>query len=397
MTTTGDTEYLNSSGQPARLAAPADGTYSVSWATGVPSWVAAGGSAHALLSATHSDTLAAAVVRGSLIVGNATPKWAALAIGTVGKVLQSDGTDAAWATPTGTGVPVLATSPTLVTPVLGVAAGTSLALTEAVGASALTLTGATQTASFPVLNASQTWNSAGVTFLGLKFNVTNTASAAGSRLLDLQVAAASMYSVDVNGFIHIAPGGAGTAVRPIVVGAGSIGFDFLVFNNRFTFETTNSEPLWSADLGSFYVNSSIGMAVDGNALAPDLFLRRDAAQVLGHRNGTTAQKVRVYNTFTTVDTSGEWFDIDWITEANVCVLTTRKGSSAGTLRGLKLGAAATVPLGLYGTTPVVQATTAGGASTFAANTSAIANDTATFDGYTLGQVVKALRNLGALA
>lgn len=37
-------------------------------------------------------------------------------------------------------------------------------------------------------------------------------------------------------------------------------------------------------------------------------------------------------------------------------------------------------------------TTGVSASTFTANSSGIANDTATFDGYTIGQVVKALRN-----
>jgi hypothetical protein len=44
-----------------------------------------------------------------------------------------------------------------------------------------------------------------------------------------------------------------------------------------------------------------------------------------------------------------------------------------------------------------QETTGVVASTFAMNTSGILNDTATFDGYTIGQVVKALRNLGILA
>ena len=44
-----------------------------------------------------------------------------------------------------------------------------------------------------------------------------------------------------------------------------------------------------------------------------------------------------------------------------------------------------------------QETTGVAASTFVANTSGILNDTATFDGYTIGQVVKALRNLGILA
>jgi hypothetical protein len=44
-----------------------------------------------------------------------------------------------------------------------------------------------------------------------------------------------------------------------------------------------------------------------------------------------------------------------------------------------------------------QETTGVAASTFVTNTSGILNDTATFDGYTIGQVVKALRNLGILA
>jgi hypothetical protein len=42
-------------------------------------------------------------------------------------------------------------------------------------------------------------------------------------------------------------------------------------------------------------------------------------------------------------------------------------------------------------------TTAVTAATFVTNTSGILNDSATFDGYTIGQVVKALRNLGILA
>ncbi len=57
-------------------------------------------------------------------------------------------------------------------------------------------------------------------------------------------------------------------------------------------------------------------------------------------------------------------------------------------------------LGFYPTVaaaPIAQPTTAIAAATFAANTSLIANDTATWDSYTIGQVVKALRNLGILA
>ena len=66
--------------------------------------------------------------------------------------------------------------------------------------------------------------------------------------------------------------------------------------------------------------------------------------------------------------------------------------------GLRIEASGSAPMvGLYGTAAVIQATTAGGASTFTANSSGIADDTATFDGYTIGQVVKALRDIGILA
>lgn len=50
----------------------------------------------------------------------------------------------------------------------------------------------------------------------------------------------------------------------------------------------------------------------------------------------------------------------------------------------------------WGLTPIARPTTAVAAATFVTNTSLIFDDSATFDGYTIGQVVKALRNLGLL-
>jgi hypothetical protein len=52
--------------------------------------------AHSVLSATHTDTLASAVTRGAVIVGNSTPAWARLQPTVAGQVLQYDGTDSAW-------------------------------------------------------------------------------------------------------------------------------------------------------------------------------------------------------------------------------------------------------------------------------------------------------------
>jgi hypothetical protein len=70
----------------------------------------------------------------------------------------------------------------------------------------LTLTGATVTTSQPVLNLSQTWNDAAATFTGLKFNVTDTASASASLLMDLQVGGSSKFSVTKAGQIYTAVG-----------------------------------------------------------------------------------------------------------------------------------------------------------------------------------------------
>ena len=67
--------------------------------TSAPTWAACGAVGnHAMLSSTHTDSLASAVTRGSVIVANSTPAYAELAIGASGAVLRSDGTDAAWST-----------------------------------------------------------------------------------------------------------------------------------------------------------------------------------------------------------------------------------------------------------------------------------------------------------
>jgi hypothetical protein len=70
------------------------------------------------------------------------------------------------------------------------------------GASGITTTGTeftiasgTKTASTPVLNMSQTWNSGAVTFTAIKLNVTDTASNASSLLADLQVGGSTVVSV----------------------------------------------------------------------------------------------------------------------------------------------------------------------------------------------------------
>lgn len=102
--------------------------------------------------------------------------------------------------------------------------------------------------STPCLNLTQTWNAGAVTFTGIKLNVTDTASASGSLLMDLQVAGGSKFSVTKAGTVNTAQ------VNLFAAG-------FLSWNN-------------------------------------DLLLNRDAANTLALRNAVNAQAFNIYNTFT---------------------------------------------------------------------------------------------------
>jgi hypothetical protein len=74
----------------------------------------------------------------------------------------------------------------------------------AVTATELNVATGTITVSNPVLDATQTWNNGGVTFTGIKANITDTASAAASLLEDLQVGGSSKYKVSKAGTVTIA-------------------------------------------------------------------------------------------------------------------------------------------------------------------------------------------------
>ena len=65
-------------------------------------------------------------------------------------------------------------------------------------------TGATVTANTMLLDLSQTWNNGAVAFTGIKENITDTASAASSLLIDLQVSGSSRFNVSKGGDITIA-------------------------------------------------------------------------------------------------------------------------------------------------------------------------------------------------
>jgi len=64
---------------------------------GLPTWAdPPAGADHNVLSTTHPDTLPASVVRGDLLLGNSTPKWARGGIGSANALLKTDGFDPLW-------------------------------------------------------------------------------------------------------------------------------------------------------------------------------------------------------------------------------------------------------------------------------------------------------------
>jgi hypothetical protein len=71
------------------------------------------------------------------------------------------------------------------------------------------------------------------------------------------------------------------------------------------------------------------------ALGNDAVLTRDnAANVIGQRSGTSAQRWNVYNTYTS-STNNEAFSVDWQTVANLVMIGTRTAAT-GNARGMRL-------------------------------------------------------------
>jgi len=81
------------------------------------------------------------------------------------------------------------------------AAGSQKMALTATGGTGPSITAGTATTAVSPLAITQTWNAEGVKFPGITFNATDTASAAATKLIDLQVASASKFNVDKAGLI----------------------------------------------------------------------------------------------------------------------------------------------------------------------------------------------------
>lgn len=169
---------------------------------------------------------------------------------------------------------------------------------------ALTVTGATLAASAPILYLTQAWNNAAVTFTAEKSNVTSTASAAASLLRDWQVDTVSKVAFRKDGAIQAlglygtyGSTGAGafwTGSNQALMGSASGSVHVLAGNlNTGSSYTAIKKP-------RFYSSGLIGLGASDTVGAGtlDVYFGRDSLGVFAVRDGTTAQTLRVYGTYT---------------------------------------------------------------------------------------------------
>jgi hypothetical protein len=182
------------------------------------------------------------------------------------------------------------------------------------------VTGANTT---PLLDLSGTWNTSGIA-RGILLNITDTASPSTSRLLDLQTAGTSRFSVTKNGQVS-------------TFGGLYVGSQFVADGNQ-------------ARVAS---NGTIGFAPGTNAASSaDTILARDAANTLALRNGGTAgtpapNAFRVYNYTDAGLTNFERGFMRW--NSNVLEIGTEAGGT-GTARQLR------IPLGTVTTSTPLEIT-----------------------------------------
>lgn len=239
----------------------------------------------------------------------------------------------------------------------------------------LTANNGTLTASAPVVTFSQTWNNVAVAFVGFRVNVTDTASSPNSSIAEFQLNGASYLRLQKE---------KNTGLQCCLdVGAGTnASMDFQCGGNRIFrayAAAAGNQPL--------YLETNGGLQFSPISPSTANFrMQAEAANILGCVQGTAAQTIRLYSTFTSA-TNFERLNIASQTGGSF-ILGTEKGSGGGTARalefrtdntarltigsaggftladandiavgtttGTKIGTATTQKIGFFNATPVVQ-------------------------------------------
>jgi hypothetical protein len=191
-----------------------------------------------------------------------------------------------------------------------------------------------------IYDLADTWADGATTFTAIKMNVTNTASAAGSLLMDLQVGGVSRFLVGRSGDLQL-PNGSfirAAGVQPnsgIRIGGNGFNDPALAVQWVNGASVALSTGRYLAGNSWLGLNSSSVFGWTGTtdiglgAATLDTILTRDAANTLGQRNGVNAQTFNLYNTYT--DASNyERGVFDFTSVANQLTIGTTKAGTGAT-------------------------------------------------------------------
>lgn len=164
------------------------------------------------------------------------------------------------------------------------------------------LGGGTITTSDPILDTSQTWNAAGVTFDGWNISITNTASATASRFIRCQIGGVTRFAVQKDGSVKTY----------------AFQSDGVVASGLFFYTSGGGAVFYmgsGANLASSGVLSWSNSSNDPSATI-DTQLVRDAADTLAQRRTTNAQTFRVYRSYTDASNYSRW-TVKWNTSTAI--------------------------------------------------------------------------------
>ena len=239
----------------------------------------------------------------------------------------------------------------------------------------------------PIINQSGTGG-----YTALLVNPTETATGSGSKfLLDLAVNSSSRFSVSSAGVASLGGGltvGSlgGTSSMSINYRSATIFSDGLTIRKRGTTGDDSAALTSNTEIGYHSFSGWTGTT------------NKRLAYVIVRAKGATSDIAGggSYKINTRGDSSNTEADRLTIDE-NGLTISEAHDILVGTTTGTKLGTTSSQKLGFWSATPIVQPTTAVAEAAFVASAGTAVNDASTFDGYTIKQVVKALRNEGLLA
>ena len=221
------------------------------------------------------------------------------------------------------------------------------------GAGQVTLALGTITTNLKALSITGTWNASGVTFdAPLFMNITNTASATASLLMDLQKSGTTQFAVLPNSsatssaYVALADATAanfaffGWTGANIVIGSSSSATSggpssFLLGINRFESGLSGTPNAIKIATGAAFAWANAGSPAN----SADTALFRIAARTVGLAQGTNSNSFQVYNTIdgSLPPTNYERGVFDWTTTANTLTIGTQAGGTGTAASGQSCG------------------------------------------------------------